>query len=459
MCSSSSSPAPPGKSKRRMPASSPPRSVPRTVAGAPSRASAHCLMVSWSVVVLESLSAMPGCYPPAQRAHAGSARLACAPMRLLLATHHLSSLGGSGTYVLTVAEHLERLGHEVAVFGLEMGEMAELARRRGVRVVGRTADLPSGPEALLAQDAPSALAVTARHPETPLVFVAHGATRELMLPPQLPDVAPVVVVMNERVRARVDAMARAHEVVRLRQPVDMDRFAPRRPLRLRPRRALLLGNNLHGPRYELIAEECRRAGLEVVQTGRHGEASATPETAIDAADVVVGYGRSVLEAMASGRAAYVLDHLGGDGWVTPGSFPALEADGFGGRATDVVVDRERLRADLREYDPEMGIVNRNLVVHAHDAGRHAEGLSGLLAEAAPRTAAPGALEEMSRLVRLQWQAEARAAEERLTAQWQLEDLWARVEQAEARLEGVRASARYRVGAALARPLDVLRGRR
>ena len=39
------------------------------------------------------------------------------------------------------------------------------------------------------------------------------------------------------------------------------------------------------------------------------------------ADIVVGYGRSVLEAMAMGRAAYVWDHAGGDGWVTPETYP------------------------------------------------------------------------------------------------------------------------------------------
>ena len=32
--------------------------------------------------------------------------------------------------------------------------------------------------------------------------------------------------------------------------------------------------------------------------------------------------------------AYVWDTRGGDGWVTPETYPALEADGFTGAATD-----------------------------------------------------------------------------------------------------------------------------
>src|SRR4051794_32584087 len=62
MRSSWSSPAPPGKSKRRTPASSPPCSVPRTVAGLPSRSSAQVRIASWSVVVLASDISIA--YPP-----------------------------------------------------------------------------------------------------------------------------------------------------------------------------------------------------------------------------------------------------------------------------------------------------------------------------------------------------------------------------------------------------------
>ena len=85
-----------------------------------------------------------------------------------------------------------------------------------------------------------------------------------------------------------------------------------------------------------------------------------PELEIADADIVVGYGRSALEGMAAGKAVYVYDHGGGDGWVTAESYPALEANGFAGSATDDVIDKERLRADLLAYDADMGLVNREL---------------------------------------------------------------------------------------------------
>jgi len=140
--------------------------------------------------------------------------------------------------------------------------------------------------------------------------------------------------------------------------------------------------------------------------GVHGTPTTDPSLAIADADIVIGYGRGVLEAMACGRAAYVLDHLGGDGWVTPDRYPALESDGFGGRAESDGVDADRLRRDLREYDPGMGLVNRDLIVANHRAAVHAQELVALLEAAAPPVRRPAAeLLDMSHLVRLGWRSD------------------------------------------------------
>lgn len=120
---------------------------------------------------------------------------------------------------------------------------------------------------------------------------------------------------------------------------------------------------------------------------------------------MIGYGRSVLEAMACGRAVYVYDWKGGDGWVTARSYAAIEADGFAGGATDGALDGSDLAADLRAYSAAMGPVNHDLVIKHHRAAIHAQELVGLfekLASPAPRRREP--MQEMARLVRLEWRA-------------------------------------------------------
>ena len=54
-------------------------------------------------------------------------------IRLVLGHEIFASLGGAETYLLTVAEHLERLGHEVTVRTRQPGEATTVARDRGLR--------------------------------------------------------------------------------------------------------------------------------------------------------------------------------------------------------------------------------------------------------------------------------------------------------------------------------------
>ncbi len=62
-------------------------------------------------------------------------------MRIVLGTEELAALGGTQTYLVTVAEQLARLGHEVLLAAQVRGEAAQIAERRGVRVLA-PGDLP-----------------------------------------------------------------------------------------------------------------------------------------------------------------------------------------------------------------------------------------------------------------------------------------------------------------------------
>ena len=128
---------------------------------------------------------------------------------------------------------------------------------------------------------------------------------------------------------------------------------------------------------ELLTEAWEAAGIECVVVGADGDRSTEPEEAIASADIVVGKARAALDGMACGRAVYVYDFAGGDGWVMPEAYPAMEADNFGGQATDWMPSSERLASDLDDYRPEMGVANRDLVLAHHTASDHVHALLGL----------------------------------------------------------------------------------
>jgi hypothetical protein len=330
-------------------------------------------------------------------------------LKLVLATHDFDYVGGSETYLLTVAKALERLGHEVVIYALRVGAMADFATGQGINVARCGADLPSDCDALIVQDGAVSYLLTDRFPERPQLFVAHSEEIVLQRPPQLPGVVAGAVVLNDRVALQLEAGGVELEMFRMRQPIDNDRFQSRGAIRERPARILLLGNRLSGRARELVEEAVAGLSLEVRQVGIHGEPSVTPEAAIADADVVVGYGRCIVEAMACRRAAYVFDAQGGDGWVTADSYPAMEADGFAGRATDKVIDAARMHSDFGGYDHRMGTVNFQLASRYHRMIPHAAELATILRRfAPPQRDGATPLDELARLVRMQWQTAARA---------------------------------------------------
>ena len=328
-------------------------------------------------------------------------------MRLLLSHQEFRGYGGTETYMLTVAQSLQRLGHEVLIFARALGPMAEFARGRGVVVFDDEGALPEHCDAVLAQDADTAHTLAVRYPQAARVFVTHSTDHLLQHPPQASGACQAVVVMNDRIARHVEGRAWAPRVVRLRQPIDLYRFQLSDTGVTGPRRVLVLSNYVKGRREEMIERACSDAGLEVAFAGVNGRPTPQPELAIAEADVVIGLGRGILEAMAAGRAAYVFGPVGGDGWVTPEAYPALEADGFSGRANGRIIDGPALTRDLGLWREDMGESNRDLAHAHHAAPEHAL----RLVELARSLGAPGWLEpeaalEAARLARLEQQAEA-----------------------------------------------------
>lgn len=381
-------------------------------------------------------------------------------MKLVAGSYYLDVPGGAVTYFHTVADHLQRLGHDVTAFTRTPGSLADSLGDRGIAVVGPEG-LPDEADAVLVHDAPCSYELAERYPSVPQVFVCHGDQHAFELPPQVPGVVSAVVVMNERMRARMEACGLDVEVVRLRQPIDHQRFRPAGELSGPPRRAVLLGNYLDGARRELIVGALERRGIRWRQLGHRGEVVTDPVQALAEADVVIGWGRSILEGMSAGCAAYVYEWAD-DGWVTRDSYPALEANGFAGTAFERTADPDLLDRDLRAYDPVMGLANRELIGEHHSAFDHANALAGLLGGLAPRHTPADTRGEIARLVRLQWETQVRSMRfeaELLRMTQRATEAEGRADDAEAALRDLKQERRYRLTQRALLPFDRLRGRR
>lgn len=411
-------------------------------------------------------------------------------MELVLATHKLADPGGAPTYTLTIAEQLARLGHSVTLYTRELGAVAELARERGLRVTARAEELPEDADgAISGVDRSLTLELAARYPRAARVFVVHGS-EEIHLPPPVPDAVAATIVLNDLHAARAASCAGAGEVVRLRQPVDLRRFSPCGRPRDRPMRVLLLGNyhRSSAGRAKALREAWVDAELDWREVGGATQTLDVPRE-IAQADIVVGYGRSMLEAMACGRLAYVHDHSGSEGWITPESYERMEAGGFAVAAVRPPPDAEQLRFDIEAYRSDWGWAGHDLARAHHDARDHAAEVVTLIERlgSGSASASPSMMRSVEllaesqlraelmaehyRIESKQWFGEFRGLQEELArergawhdARTALESENARAASAAARAEerllAFMQTRRYRIAQALAGPLDRLRGAR
>ena len=403
-------------------------------------------------------------------------------MRIVIANHSLDFAGGIESYSTTVADQLQRTGHDVVIYAAEDGFTGTVARRMGLRVATSEAWLPSEVDVVLAQDGAAALEMLEFRPTAPQIFFWHSDLFDLHLPPQLDCVTARIVTLWGGARRKAEALAVSAPIVELAHPIDVERFKPRRPLRDHPR-AVALGNYLTGERLRILERACELAGIELELWGLHSENGVTdrPEDAINSADIVFAKAKAAVEAMACGRAVFVFDAFGSDGWVTPDHYARLEASCFAGTGATQPVDEESIASALAAYSPAMGVANRDLAVANHSAIRHVAEVAKLAKEVAAEVDSippmrHEALPELARLTRVNWRHESRAfsADARLQqSELKRRDLELALQRSEAeraaalnqanvwerQLSTTVNSRRWRILNALMAPIDLLRGRR
>jgi O-antigen biosynthesis protein len=301
----------------------------------------------------------------------------------ILLTHlHLDFPGGSETYTYTVARALLERGHRPTVVSPIVGEVGERLRSAHVPVVDELQKVRGHPDVIHSQHNVLALAARDWFPGAPLVFHSHGT---LPLPEQPPSVDLNVqryVAVSDLVRRHLESRGVPEPLIRiLENPVDLRRFAPRSELSARARRALVLSAVMDPGTFEVIREACGRMDIELEVVGLDGTRTWDVERRMQDADVVFSLGRGAIESMASGRAVFVYDRHGADGWVTPETVDDIASHTFSGKRFRRQLTPAELVAELDRYDPAMGPANRRIAEERYDIRAHLDRLEAVYAEA------------------------------------------------------------------------------
>lgn len=279
--------------------------------------------------------------------------LAMNSLRILLAARDLDERNGGSLYVRDLALGLFRAGHAPIVFAQFLGEVAEELTRATIPVAGDLRHVGIVPDVIHGQNIKPSLAALLQFPHTPGLFVCHGWWGEPGTLPHFPRLLRYVAV-DETVRDRLLAREGLAEpqVELILNSVDLDRFRPRPPLPVKPRRALVFSNyageHTHLP---VIREACTRLNLPLdVVGGASGRVCERPEELLGRYDLAFAKGRCALEALAVGTAVVLCDFSGAGSMVTFQELERLRRLNFGCRAMQQPWSADWLTRQIERYD-------------------------------------------------------------------------------------------------------------
>lgn len=140
---------------------------------------------------------------------------------------------------------------------------------------------------------------------------------------------------------------------------------------------------------EMLGNVCNRLGLEFASFHKHINPSFTIEQEINKADMVVGIGRSIYDAMACGRPCVVFDARGyngnkGEGYLYPDLFDTFVQKNCSGRLSNHMYSEDELLLEFEKYNPQDGERLREIAEEKLDVVTSADALLNVIDRISPK---------------------------------------------------------------------------
>lgn len=155
---------------------------------------------------------------------------------------------------------------------------------------------------------------------------------------------------------------------RINSPIDLERFTPRKPISDELQKVLVIAPSNANYYTVKIQAACSKIGVycQVLGANTFGDQTRFDvETIINTADLVIGYGRSIYEAMACGRPVIVYGVNGGDGYLSAEIFTKSYSENCSGvgvssmpKPKDITVNQ--IVDELIKYQSSHGHHNYNI---------------------------------------------------------------------------------------------------
>lgn len=317
-------------------------------------------------------------------------------MRILLANSTLSLLAGSETHTATLARQLKRVGHEVYCFSPKLGVISDGLAKDGIRSTDSLfmvkpfsivlePEFPSSFDLILSSHHDVTSFLRGRFPDARIISTIHGVIHKMIddngrevIAPEHPAVgkADVFVSVSEEVQ-NVLRNEYGIESTIIRNSFDLEKMMTDKKPNLPKPKQFLINTNYslrEDNEVQLIKRVADYYGAKLAAVGQNFVQTPDVREAIEASDVVVGMGRSVLEGVAMGRLGIVHGRWGTGGIICEESVDVLRKCNFSGRNSggDFWTFERLVKEIDRLYTAENMEWGRNYVESEHDISKAVE---------------------------------------------------------------------------------------
>ncbi len=298
-------------------------------------------------------------------------------MKVLIATHHYYDLTGSETFAYTLAKTLMFKGCHVTLYSPYIGGViTEKTLQLGIRVFNSLQAIKEEKFDLV-HLSHNLIAIELRYcfPHTPIIFLSHGVLPFLEQPPLEDLNISKYLVVSEEVKDNLMQKGIPNDQILIfRNIIDTQRFSPFSEMDEKPKRVLVNSRRMDQQTRSIVAEACKRLGLEMTFIGNPGNIEWEVEKYVNQADICISLGRGILEAMSCGRAAIVFDYNDGDGLVTADNIDEIQKCNFSGRRFKRRFSVETLIEEIKKYNKHMGVTNRWMIEERFSAKKNVDSL-------------------------------------------------------------------------------------
>jgi len=267
-------------------------------------------------------------------------------MKVLITNLWLDGYGGSESWCYAVASELLKRGYIVDVYTPMCGRIYKEFEKLGVKFSdGGVYDLILENHCVLNKDKFIG----------PVIHTCHGIIKE---EGPMTGVTNVAVSKKAAERWNLDTI--------IQNGIDVNRFTCKTSLHTNIKKVLSLckSDTANG----ILRKICSDIGVEF--ECMYGKEVFNVEDKINEADIVVGVGRSLLDAMACGRPVVSFDdrfyyktRMLGYGYITPDKYKYYDLDSFTASYTGKTLNKLELAKEIFEkYDPKDGEVNRQYII-------------------------------------------------------------------------------------------------